>query len=73
MSALSRDIVPSLILATLRGFCLTPLKSPLAKGGLKGDMSGYLPADRQVGKKPLEHYTPPYAVSMYLIIMNYLN
>ena len=32
------------ILAALRGFCLTPLKSPLAKGGLRG-------VCRNIGKK----------------------
>ena len=36
MVRIRRDLVSSLILAALRGFCLTPLQSPLAKGGLGG-------------------------------------
>jgi hypothetical protein len=37
-------------------FSLTPLISPLGKGGLRG-VSEYLPACRQVGKiKPLKYY-----------------
>jgi len=41
--------------STSEEFSLTPLKSPLGKGGLRG-VSEYLPAGRQVGKiKPLKY------------------
>jgi hypothetical protein len=60
-----QGIVFSLILAQirsgLRGFCLTPLISPLSKGGYEGGGLDY----RQ--KKPLKYYTLPISTNIYVM------